>query len=62
MRPDTQHDTWSPWYEAFTPHTQAGERTLSSAVEADEQAQAASPLETAEADSAKQALFDCYNG
>jgi hypothetical protein len=64
MRPDTlrEHDTWSPWYEAFTPHTQAGERTLASAVEADAPAEASTPIEAAEPDPAIQALFDCYNG
>ena len=64
MRPDTlrEHDTWSPWYEAFIPHTQAGETMLASAVEANASAETSSPFDPAEADPANQALFDCYNG
>jgi hypothetical protein len=62
MRPDTQHDTWSPWYEAFTPHAQAAGATAARAVTADAPVEASPPLEAGETDWANQALFDCYNG
>ena len=62
MRPDAEHDTYSPWYEAFAPqpHPPFDSAPLVTGAAAGA-ADTASPA-AAEPDGSLDALFDCYNG
>lgn len=63
MQPDSQPDTHSPWYEAFTPHSQPsfdGVRWIG--VNSAEGIEASSRPEPLETERPNDALFDCYNG
>ena len=62
MQSQGTNDTFSPWYEAFSPlAAPAGGQALVSAADP-----AAKPAALAEAEgaakAAAEALFDCYNG